>query len=141
VLAAAGHKAVHVERDGAQSPKRLPIPAEFIMQVLSVGLETTDGELARRCGGLVWAYVIFNRPGAAAYMRSRVFRVTADGVTCLVPFFKDGMRQGAKRIATTVPYAAGDPRADKVVRLLRHLLGDHARHRRDPAERLFAPGY
>jgi len=141
VLAAAGQKAVHAARVGAQSRKRLPIPAEFIMQVPNVGLVTTDVELARRCGGLVWAYVLFNRPGAAADMRYRDFRVTAAGVECQVPFFKGGVSQGEERIATTVPYAAGDLRADKVVRLLRRLLGDHARHRRDPAKRLFAPGY
>ena len=141
LLAVAGHKAAHAARVDGQDRKRLPIPAEFVKRVLLVGVYTKDVELARRCCGLVRAYVLFNRPGAAADMRYRDFRVTVAGVECQVPFFKGSVSQGEERIATTVPYAAGDLRADKVVRLLRRLLGDHARHRRDPAERLFAPGY
>jgi len=140
-LAVAGYKAVHAALVGSQSPKWLPIPAEFITHVLYLGVGTPDIELSRSCGGLVWAYLLLNRPGAAAGMRYRDLRVTAAGVHCQVPFFKGGVRRDAERIATTVPYAAGHPGDDKAICLLHRLLGDHVRNRRHPNERLFAPGY
>jgi len=141
-LAVAGHKAAHAARVDGQDLKRLPIPANFIKRVLLVGVYTNDVELARRCCGLVWAYVLFNRPGAAADMRFKDFRVTAAGVECQVPSFKGGVRQGAARIAVVVPFSVTNAvGGDDVINLLARLLNEHAVVGRRADERLFAPGH
>ena len=141
-LAVAGHKAAHAERMDGQNCKRLPIPAEFIKRVLLVGVYTTDVELSRRCCGLVWAYVLFNRPGAAADMRFKDFRVTAAGVEGQVPSFTGGVRQGAARIAVVVPFSVTNAvGGDDVINLLARLLNEHAVVGRRADERLFSPGH
>jgi len=140
-LAVAGYKEVQAALVGYQSLKWLPTPADFIMQALCIGLRTAENKLSSRCGGLVWAYILFNRSGAASDMRYRDSHVTAAGVECQVPFCKGGVRRGAEWIATKVPYAAAPPGDESAICLLRHLLGDHVRHRRRPDERLFFPGY
>jgi len=142
LLAVAGHKAAHAARVDGQDRKRLPIPAEFVKRVLLVGVYTKDVELARRCCGLVRAYVLFNRPGAAADMRFKDFRVTAAGIECQVRSFKGGVRQGAERIAVVVPFSVTNARGgDDVINLLVRLLNEHTVVGRRPDERLFAPGH
>jgi len=141
-LAVAGHKKAHaVEVDG-QDRKRLPIAADFIKRVVLVGVYTKDDEIARRCGGLVWPYVLFNRPGAAADMRFKHFRVTAAGIECQVPSFQGGVRQGAECIAIVVPFSVTNARGgEDVINLLESLLKEHTFVGRRPDEHLFAPGH
>jgi len=141
-LAVARHTAAPVAWVDGHDSKRLLIPAGSIKRVLLVGVYMKDIELARRCCGLVWAYVHFNRPGAAANMRYKSFCDTAAGIECHVPSLNSGVRHGAERIAVVVPFSVTNARGgDDVINLLVRLLNECTVIGRRPDDRIFAHGH
>lgn len=134
-----GCRRLHVQAEGALPEVRGPLPPEAVVQFAALGLSTADDSLVRQCAGLVLAYLLFNRPGAAANMRAQDLRLTPSGLEAQVPVYKMGVLKRGSRLAFTIPLAEGGWLADAPLRLVRHVLLAHYRAGRPAAAHLFAP--
>lgn len=134
-----GCRRLHVQAEGALPAVRGPLPPEAVLQLAHVGLATTSPDLQRKCAGLVLAFLMFNRPGAAANMRAMDLRLLHGGFQAQVPVYKMGVLKRGARLAFTIPVAAGGWLADPALRLVRRVWLAHYRGGRPAAAHLFAP--
>lgn len=134
-----GYRRLHTEAAGELPEVRGPLPPEAVTELAAIGLTTSDAARRRECAGLVLAYLMFNRPGAAANMRARDLRLTPAGLEVQVPVYKMGVLKRGARLAFTIPVAAGGWSEDAPLRLVRRVWTQHYLGGRAPAEHLFAP--
>lgn len=90
-----------------------PLPADAILSALSLGASNAPADVRRVCAGLVLAFLMFNRPGAAAAMRAMDMHFTRQGLTVEQNLHKSESRTRA-RSAFLIPvhplgYAADAP--------------------------------
>lgn len=111
------------------------------MELAALGLVTSDSSRRRECACLVLAYLMFNRPGAAANMRARDLWFTSDGFQAQVPVYKMGILKHGSRLAFNIPVADVGWGADVPLRLVRRVWTQHYRPGRAPTSHLFAPPY
>ena len=138
-LAVYGFRAHALDAAGGElGLQRMPLPAAFILKVCDVGLSTPDTLLRLQCAGLTLAFVLFNRPGAAACMRRRDVSFTAHGLELQVVDFKMALRTGRERLAFTVPINTMPDKQDKVAALVRLVVEQHDAAGRHPDAMLFA---
>eukprot|EP00170_Pyropia_yezoensis_P002635 contig_11058_g2639 len=122
-LAVHGYRACALEEAGRElSLQRMPLPANFILQVCDIGLSTPDALLRVQCAGLELGFLLFNRPGAAACMRQKDVRLTPHGMELQVVDFKLALRTGRERHAFTTPINCNPQVPDKPAALVRHVL-------------------
>lgn len=132
-----GCRRLHVQAEGALPAVRGPLPPEAVLQLAHVGLATTSPDLQRKCTGLVLAFLMFNRPGAAANMRAMDLRLLQGSFQAQVPVYKMGVLKRGARLAFTIPVAAGGWLADPALRLVRRVWLAHYRAGRPAAAHLF----
>ena len=138
-LAVYGHRAHALEAaGGALALQRMPLPASFILRVCDLGLATPNALLRLQCAGLVLAFLVFNRPGAAACMRRCDVSFTAHGLELQIVDFKLALRTGRERLAFTIPIDTDPSKVDKVAALLRLVVRAHDAAGREAAAMLFA---
>lgn len=130
---------LHTVAEGALPEVRGPLPPDVVTQLVAVGLATTDDACRRECAGVVLAYLMFNRPGAAANVRARDVRLTPVGFQVQVPVYKMGVLKKGARLAFTIPVAVGGWAEDPALRLVRRVWARHHFSGRAAAEHLFAP--
>ena len=139
-LARLGFRATALARADGLRPQRLPLPAAWLLAVVNFGLATPDAYLRIQAAGLVLAYLLFNRPGAAACIRAKDLLFTDAALEAQLVDFKMAVRTGRERHTYSVPYN-GPGRRDRPMLLLRRVLAEHHGARRHPAAMLFAdPG-
>lgn len=126
------------EAGGELKLQRMPLPASFILRVCDLGLATPDSLLRIQCAGLVLAYLLFNRPGAAACIRHKDVAFTANGLELQVVDFKMALRTGRERHAFTVPIHCDPAVPDKPAALVRLVWAQHLAAGREPNDLLFA---
>lgn len=126
------------ERGGELALQRMPLPSTFILAVCDIGLATPDAVLRFQRAGIVLAFLLFNRPGAAACMRAKNVAFTALGLVLPVVDFKLALRTGRERHAFTVPIMSGAAAPDKPAELIRLVWDQHHAAGRAPAALLFA---
>lgn len=85
-----GYRRLHADAVGALPDARGPLPPEAVVQLTAIGLATTNDAVRRECAGITLAYLMFNRPGAAANVRARDLRLTPAGFQVQVPGVQDG---------------------------------------------------
>lgn len=134
-----GYRRLYVTAEGALPERRGPLPSAVIIDVIQLGLGTSDRSLERECAGLVLSFLMCNRPGAAANLRARDVRLVADGLEVQVPTYKMGILKQGDRIAFRVPVARGGWGEDPALRLVRRVWVRHLRAGRPLADHLFAP--
>jgi len=109
-----GHRAHALETAGGELElQRMPLPAAFILRVCDLGLATLNVLLLLQCAGLVLAFILFNRPGAAACMGRCDVSFTAHGLELQVVDFKLALRTGRERLTFTVPINVDPPRSTR----------------------------
>ncbi|GAB0494933.1 hypothetical protein MMPV_006230 [Pyropia vietnamensis] len=124
-LAVFGYRAHALERaDGALPEQRMPLPAACILQVCDLGLATANTYLRIQCAGLALAFVLFNRPGAAASLRRRDVAFTDNGLELQLVDFKMALRTGREHMAYTVPIDWQPGRPDRFADLLHLVVRD-----------------
>ena len=136
-LARFGFRSGALERAGALRPQRLPLPAAWMLAVVDFGLGTTDTLLRTQAAGLTLAYLLFNRPGAAACIRAEDLHFTDDALEAQLVDFKMATRTGRERHTFSVPYNGPD-KADRPMLLLRRVLAAHHAAHRHPSAMMFA---
>ena len=136
-LARFGFCAGALERADGLRPQRLPLPAAWVLAVVDFGLAATDPYLRLQAAGLTLAYLLFNRPGAAACVRAQDLRFTNTAMEAQRVDFKMAVRTGRERHTFSVPYN-GSGKSDRPIVLLRRVLAEHHGARRHPAAMLFA---
>jgi len=136
-LARFGFRATALARADGLRPQRLPLPAAWLLAVMEFGLATPDTHLRIQAAGLTLAYLLFNRPGAAACVRAQDLLFTRTALEAQLADFKMAVRTGRERHTFSVPYN-GPGQADRPMLLLRRVLADHHGARRHPAAMLFA---
>ncbi|GAB0497401.1 hypothetical protein MMPV_008733 [Pyropia vietnamensis] len=134
-----GFRRLYVTRAEALPERRGPLPAAFIFAVARLGLTTLDVSLERACAGLVLAYMMCNRPGAAANLRARDAAVSDAGLRVQVPVYKMGILKQGERLAFRIPVAPGGWSADPALRLVRRVWLRHKSAGRPWAAHLFEP--
>lgn len=134
-----GCRRLHVQAQGSLPAVRGPLPPEAVLQFALLGLASTDAGTQRQCAGLVLAFLMFNRPGAAANLRAQDLRLTPDGFEAQVPVYKMGVLKRGERLTFTIPVAAGGWATDPALRLVRRVWVAHYRAGRPPAAHLFGP--
>lgn len=134
-----GYRRLYVTAEGALPERRGALPSAVIIDVVHLGLETTDRSLERECAGLVLSFLMCNRPGAAANLRVCDVRVAAGGLEVQVPTYKMGILKQSERISFRVPVAEGGWAKDPALRLVRRVWVRHLRAGRPLADHLFAP--
>ena len=138
-LALYGHRAHALEAAGGElALQRMPLPAAFILRVCDLGLATPNALLRLQCSGLVLAFILFNRPGAAACMRRCDVRFITHGLELQVVDFQMALRTGRERLAFTVPIDVEPAKVDEIAMLLRLVVAAHDATGRAPAAMLFA---
>eukprot|EP00170_Pyropia_yezoensis_P006587 contig_26870_g6608 len=112
-----GLRRLHTVAVGALPEVRGPLPPDVVTQLVAVGLSTTDDACRRECAGVVLAYLMFNRPGAAANVHVQEVRLTSAGFQVQVPVYKMGVLKKGARLAFTIPVAMGGWTEDPALRL------------------------
>jgi len=136
-LARLGFRAGALQRAGALKPQRLPLPASWLLAVIDFGLATPDAYLRIQAAGLALAYMLFNRPGAAACIRAKDLMFTDAAMEAQLVDFKMALRTGRERHTFSVPLN-GAGKSERPMQLVRRVLVAHYAARRDPAAMLFA---
>jgi len=136
-LARFGFRAGALTRAGALPPQRLPLPASWMLAVVEFGLATTDSYLRIQSAGLALAYMLFNRPGAAACIRAQDLRFTDVALEAQLVDFKMALRSGRERHTFSVPLNAADT-PDRPMLLVRRVLAAHYAAGRHAAAMLFS---
>jgi len=126
------------EAGGELAPQRMPLPAGFILRVCDLGLSTPDAHLRVQCAGLVLGFLLFNRPGATACMRSCGVAFSPHGMELQIVDFKLALWTGHERHAFTVPIDGDATRVDKPVALVRLVWDQHRAAARARNALLFA---
>lgn len=112
-------------RAGGMPLYTAPLPANVIQQALALGTRNPTTEQRRVCAGLVLAFLMFNRPGAAASMRAADMTFTTHGLRVQQAFHKSEGRTRS-RSAFLVPVHPHGYRSDAPLRFLlafhRHYL-------------------
>jgi len=134
-----GYRRLYVTAEGTLPERRGPLPATVILDIIDLGLATTDRSLERECAGLVLSFLMCNRPGAAANLRARDVRMVLGGLEVQVPTYKMGILKQGERIAFRIPVAPGGWAQDPALRLVRRVWARHLRAGRPWADHLFAP--
>lgn len=134
-----GYRRLHADAVGALPDARGPLPPEAVVQLTAIGLATMNDAVRRECAGITLAYLMFNRPGAAANVRARDLRLTPAGFQVQVPVYKMGVLKKGRRLAFTIPFAADGWSADPSLRLLRRVWTLHYRSGRAAEEHIFSP--
>lgn len=134
-----GYRRLHTDAAGELPEVRGPLPPEAVTELAAIGLDTTDPARRRECAGLVLAYLMFNRPGAAANLRARDLLLTPIGFQAQVPVYKMGVLKRGSRLAFTIPVAEGGWAADAPLHLVRRVWSRHYLAGRAAAAHLFAP--
>ena len=136
-LARSGFRAGALERAGSLRPQRLPLPASWLLAVVDFGLATPDVYLRIQAAGLALAYMLFNRPGAAACIRAQDLQFTDAALEAQLVDFKMALRTGRERHTFSVPLNGAD-KADRPMLLVRRVLEAHYAAHRHPTAMLFA---
>ena len=136
-LARLGFRASALERAGSLRPQRLPLPASWLLSVVDFGLATPNTYLRIQAAGLALAYMLFNRPGAAACIRAQDLRFTNVALEAQPVDFKMSLRTGRERHTFSVPLN-GAAKADRPMLLVRRVLASHYAAYLHPAAMLFA---
>eukprot|EP00168_Porphyra_purpurea_P020480 TRINITY_DN863_c0_g1_i8.p1 TRINITY_DN863_c0_g1~~TRINITY_DN863_c0_g1_i8.p1 ORF type:complete len:496 (-),score=36.89 TRINITY_DN863_c0_g1_i8:1016-2503(-) len=105
-----GFRRLHVTNEGALPERRGPLPAAVVQAAAALGLATADESLRRECAGVILAFLMCNRPGAAANLRARDLQLTPAGFRVQVPLYKMGILKQGERIAFLIPLAEGGGR-------------------------------
>lgn len=120
-----GYRRLYVPAEGALPERRDSLPSAVILDVVHLGLGTTDRSLERECAGLALSFLTCNSPGAAANLRARDVRIVADGLQVQVPTYKMGTLEQGERISFRVPVAQGGWAQDPALRLVRRVWVRH----------------
>lgn len=115
-----------------------PLPAEIIHAALLLGAGKASTVQRRVCAGLVLAFLMFNRPGAAAELRAVDMRFSSRGLQVQQVFHKSEARTRA-RSAFLVPLNPGGYAADAPLSFVRAFLHDFLASGGSPWDPLFAP--
>eukprot|EP00168_Porphyra_purpurea_P002131 TRINITY_DN124_c0_g1_i4.p1 TRINITY_DN124_c0_g1~~TRINITY_DN124_c0_g1_i4.p1 ORF type:complete len:257 (-),score=28.79 TRINITY_DN124_c0_g1_i4:623-1303(-) len=101
-----------------------PIPADLILRAVLGREELVTAERRRVYAGLVLAFLMFNRPGAAAALRAADMVFTHQGLRVQQPFHKIETRTRA-RSAFLIPVHPNGYRADAPLRFLWRFRRDY----------------
>eukprot|EP00170_Pyropia_yezoensis_P002844 contig_11976_g2850 len=104
-----GYRRKHIVVQGTLPDVRGPLPPETVMQLSAEGLGARDEARRRERAGLVLAYLMLNRPGAAANVCAQDLHLTPGGFQVQVPEYKMGiLKRGARSpLPSLSPRAAG----------------------------------
>jgi len=133
-----GYRRCHTAAVCARPERRAPFPAAAVNALLGMW-PVAESSLRHKLAGSALAYLLFNRPGAAAHMRAADVFPSRNGLEVQVPDCKMAVLKDGDRIAYTVPVAAGGWPADRVLRVIRAHWRAHVTAGRPRNERLFAP--
>lgn len=101
-----------------------PLPVDIMLAALSLGGLRAPSEMRRACAGLVLAFLMFNRPGAAAAVRAADMRFTRQGLSVQQVFHKSEARTRA-RSAFLIPVHPRGYAADAPLTFLRAFRRDY----------------
>lgn len=87
---------VDAERAGELTEYSGPLPDDVVPGALLCALRRKDTATRRVCAGLVLAFLMFNRPGAAAIARAADLAFTAQGLRVRLPQHKSAARSRAQ---------------------------------------------
>lgn len=95
-----------------------PLLATVMERVLKLAADHRSAAQRRTCAGLLLAYLMFNRPGAAASMRVVDCVFGPEGMQVQQAFYKNETRPGS-RVAMSIPVHPLRYQHDPVLRFLR----------------------
>lgn len=124
-LSGLGSRAGALAFTGTLRPQRLPLPATRLLSVGNYGLATSDDYIRIQFAGLCLAYILLNRPGAAACMLAQVLRITDVALEAQLVDYKMALRTGRNRHTLSVPFNQPS-QLDRPMQLLRRVLAAHS---------------